>query len=130
IALFLHFIFCFQAEDGIRYRNVTGVQTCALPIFPQIYSSLLFMALSATPNTTPKLSPSAIPRPRLSINNPKATPKVGPSAIPTAKRLLPSSSSSSVSLFVSSCSSECLFLFSVIETLHKKKQFALKSYQK
>src|SRR5699024_1154093 len=22
-----------QAEDGIRYRNVTGVQTCALPIF-------------------------------------------------------------------------------------------------
>src|SRR5699024_7098919 len=25
-------IFFFQAEDGIRYRNVTGVQTCALPI--------------------------------------------------------------------------------------------------
>src|SRR5699024_11314526 len=24
--------FFFQAEDGIRYRNVTGVQTCALPI--------------------------------------------------------------------------------------------------
>src|SRR5207248_7856006 len=23
----------FQAEDGIRYRTVTGVQTCALPIF-------------------------------------------------------------------------------------------------
>src|SRR5699024_3478495 len=22
----------FQAEDGIRHRNVTGVQTCALPI--------------------------------------------------------------------------------------------------
>src|SRR5207249_5983565 len=22
-----------QAEDGIRYRNVTGVQTCALPIW-------------------------------------------------------------------------------------------------
>src|SRR5699024_12071614 len=22
----------FKAEDGIRYRNVTGVQTCALPI--------------------------------------------------------------------------------------------------
>src|SRR5699024_8423964 len=27
------FIFFFQAEDGIRDRNVTGVQTCALPIF-------------------------------------------------------------------------------------------------
>src|SRR6266704_229142 len=25
-------IFFFQAEDGIRARNVTGVQTCALPI--------------------------------------------------------------------------------------------------
>src|SRR5699024_11837647 len=27
------FFFFFQAEDGIRDRNVTGVQTCALPIF-------------------------------------------------------------------------------------------------
>src|SRR5699024_11408248 len=27
----LYFFFC-QAEDGIRDRNVTGVQTCALPI--------------------------------------------------------------------------------------------------
>src|SRR5207249_8432391 len=26
--------FFFQAEDGIRDRNVTGVQTCALPIYP------------------------------------------------------------------------------------------------
>src|SRR5258706_11103542 len=25
--------FFFQAEDGIRYWSVTGVQTCALPIF-------------------------------------------------------------------------------------------------
>src|SRR5699024_11536570 len=28
--MFLYFF--FQAEDGIRDRNVTGVQTCALPI--------------------------------------------------------------------------------------------------
>ena len=27
-------VFFFQAEDGIRDRNVTGVQTCALPIWP------------------------------------------------------------------------------------------------
>src|SRR5699024_11318982 len=27
-------VFFFQAEDGIRARNVTGVQTCALPIWP------------------------------------------------------------------------------------------------
>src|SRR5437667_1257236 len=26
-------LFFFQAEDGIRARDVTGVQTCALPIF-------------------------------------------------------------------------------------------------
>src|SRR2546425_12256241 len=27
------FVFFFQAEDGIRDKLVTGVQTCALPIF-------------------------------------------------------------------------------------------------
>jgi len=26
-------LFFFQAEDGIRYTSVTGVQTCALPIY-------------------------------------------------------------------------------------------------
>src|SRR5699024_11337978 len=30
---FTSFLFSFQAEDGIRDRNVTGVQTCALPIY-------------------------------------------------------------------------------------------------
>src|SRR6266705_2572481 len=29
----MFFFFFFQAEDGIRDRTVTGVQTCALPIF-------------------------------------------------------------------------------------------------
>src|SRR5207249_5874998 len=29
------FFFFFQAEDGIRDRNVTGVQTCALPIYDE-----------------------------------------------------------------------------------------------
>src|SRR5207249_7114316 len=29
---FFFIFFFFQAEDGIRDRNVTGVQTCALPI--------------------------------------------------------------------------------------------------
>src|SRR5207248_9686950 len=28
----MYFLFVFQAEDGIRDRTVTGVQTCALPI--------------------------------------------------------------------------------------------------
>src|SRR5207247_8177300 len=30
---FTYFFFFFQAEDGIRDPLVTGVQTCALPIF-------------------------------------------------------------------------------------------------
>src|SRR5699024_12183780 len=36
----IFFFFFFQAEDGIRDRNVTGVQTCALPIFQKtlVYS--------------------------------------------------------------------------------------------
>src|SRR2546430_8262758 len=29
----IQFFFFFQAEDGIRDLTVTGVQTCALPIF-------------------------------------------------------------------------------------------------
>src|SRR5207249_9208008 len=33
---FFFFFFFFQAEDGIRDRNVTGVQTCALPIYPLV----------------------------------------------------------------------------------------------
>src|SRR5260370_28713436 len=32
----LLFFFFFQAEDGIRDSSVTGVQTCALPIFAGI----------------------------------------------------------------------------------------------
>src|SRR5256885_12291442 len=33
----LSFFFFFQAEDGIRDYKVTGVQTCALPIFKSSY---------------------------------------------------------------------------------------------
>src|SRR5699024_6587283 len=32
IIIITYSFFFFQAEDGIRFRNVTGVQTCALPI--------------------------------------------------------------------------------------------------
>src|SRR5437764_6047577 len=34
---FVSFFFFFQAEDGIRDTSVTGVQTCALPIFARIF---------------------------------------------------------------------------------------------
>src|SRR5256885_10221127 len=43
-------LFLFQAEDGIRDYKVTGVQTCALPI----WLSLLTLALyAATPEQSP-----------------------------------------------------------------------------
>src|SRR5699024_11371531 len=46
--------FFFQAEDGIRDRNVTGVQTCALPIFSApadcfLYLMKLTVAISGAP---------------------------------------------------------------------------------
>src|SRR5699024_11895845 len=38
-----------QAEDGIRHRNVTGVQTCALPILPAfVISAILYWVVGAT----------------------------------------------------------------------------------
>src|SRR2546425_6432737 len=38
LGLYCHnvFFFFFQAEDGIRDKLVTGVQTCALPILLQV----------------------------------------------------------------------------------------------
>jgi len=32
--------FFFQAEDGIRFRDVTGVQTCALPIYDGVTNNI------------------------------------------------------------------------------------------
>src|SRR3972149_8585546 len=36
----LRYLFFFQAEDGIRYLTVTGVQTCALPILQETVGKL------------------------------------------------------------------------------------------
>src|SRR2546425_4451454 len=33
MSMLTYFFFFFQAEDGIRDKLVTGVQTCALPIY-------------------------------------------------------------------------------------------------
>src|SRR5437867_5194870 len=40
--------FFFQAEDGIRDRTVTGVQTCALPISPTARAGTRSLPLSPT----------------------------------------------------------------------------------
>src|SRR5699024_11855605 len=47
--------FFFQAEDGIRVRNVTGVQTCALPI----YFCLCLLIVAATKRINASLVSSA-----------------------------------------------------------------------
>src|SRR2546427_9207433 len=46
IATLLLFFFFFQAEDGIRDLTVTGVQTCALPIFGQIAMCSLLLIVT------------------------------------------------------------------------------------
>src|SRR5574343_826699 len=47
-----HFFF-FQAEDGIRDRDVTGVQTCALPIYMirNLVGALVHIGKGAAPVT-------------------------------------------------------------------------------
>src|SRR5699024_11290170 len=50
--LLLYYYFFFQAEDGIRDRNVTGVQTCALTIskIPIIKGRCVVDQLITSPN--------------------------------------------------------------------------------
>src|SRR5271165_6097324 len=43
------FFFFFQAEDGIRYFHVTGVQTCALPISDRASHRAWLASQSALP---------------------------------------------------------------------------------
>src|SRR5690554_7143833 len=45
------FVFFFQAEDGIRDADVTGVQTCALPILTNLHPMVKFaLELLGKPN--------------------------------------------------------------------------------
>src|SRR5690606_40065686 len=37
-------MFVFPAEDGIRDFHVTGVQTCALPIYPDLDISVIYVS--------------------------------------------------------------------------------------
>src|SRR5690625_4724550 len=41
LLMYITLFFFFQAEDGIRDGHVTGVQTCALPIYNGIYGYFL-----------------------------------------------------------------------------------------
>src|SRR5947209_19143895 len=48
--MLLSFVFFFQAEDGIRDIGVTGVQTCALPIFEAMACGVPVLATTGTPH--------------------------------------------------------------------------------
>src|SRR5699024_11932072 len=76
---YYYYYFFFQAEDGIRDRNVTGVQTCALPIlytftphfsFRNTRRNLLIPripAIQRTPTTTTPLRQSDMTHPEEGI---------------------------------------------------------------
>src|SRR5699024_2440197 len=75
----LGFMLCFffQAEDGIRDRNVTGVQTCALPIYIKISHNvvssfhlnnyLLPFLIEVVSFTKPFLGPGTFPFTRTTL---------------------------------------------------------------
>src|SRR5690606_40583513 len=51
----------FQAEDGIRDFHVTGVQTCALPIYPAVAQAAV-VADASGPGGVKRLAGYVVPR--------------------------------------------------------------------
>src|SRR5690606_40952578 len=80
--LFFYFFFFFQAEDGIRDFHVTGVQTCALPIFEtdqvqhsmtRDQSTLSYKSLSYEPlkTTIPAVYLPSRSQPKTTVDHPQ-----------------------------------------------------------
>src|SRR5437868_15334558 len=67
--------FFFQAEDGIRGRNVTGVQTCALPIYDTVAA------------TSPRFVVRMPLRPKASASLTKSGPVIGVAARSEERRV-------------------------------------------
>src|SRR2546425_10938721 len=55
-----YFFFFFQAEDGIRDKLVTGVQTCALPILDPVDNGALSSCPAGEGHTWGKVSVEAV----------------------------------------------------------------------
>src|SRR5437868_11828745 len=78
--------FFFRAEDGIRDRNVTGVQTCALPIFRPLADkcvsqrSLFELASSSTADSRRDMCRSKQGSPRSPLLESPATAQSSPLA--------------------------------------------------
>src|SRR5258708_31380680 len=59
--LYSLFFFFFQAEDGIRDDLVTGVQTCALPIYIEAAQWPWVRAFSGAPNSSGSAGAPGVP---------------------------------------------------------------------
>src|SRR5690606_40438081 len=72
-------VFFFQAEDGIRDFHVTGVQTCALPIYVPFTcdSSLPDSSSSGVPFTVAFSWASSTEMGSLSVPTTRPAPKIG-----------------------------------------------------
>src|SRR2546423_9653203 len=57
----LYLFFFFQAEDGIRDKLVTGVQTCALPIFDAFLRKGILSRIKASTPTFSRPMELSIP---------------------------------------------------------------------
>src|SRR5437667_2336300 len=80
VDVLFRFVFFFQAEDGIRGRDVTGVQTCALPISPR------WVSLSAAERAAPP--PHAVPsRGTLRRSRAAATQAIALASPPRSRRV-------------------------------------------
>src|SRR5207249_8404835 len=75
-------VFFFQAEDGIRDRNVTGVQTCALPISQPSAKNQKLKAK----NYSLRMASISLPRTRSSM--PNGGRKSDPCTIPPRTKIL------------------------------------------
>src|SRR2546430_11825546 len=64
------FFFFFQAEDGIRDLTVTGVQTCALPIFRSVCTRLRATSRASTRTLRSAACPTALASMRAATSAP------------------------------------------------------------
>src|SRR2546429_1778026 len=62
-------VFFFQAEDGIRDVAVTGVQTCALPIWPENVNRVRIV-IRPVPTPFPTVQPPAVVAAERHVINP------------------------------------------------------------
>src|SRR5690554_7119773 len=77
--------FFFQAEDGIRDADVTGVQTCALPISSPLLNARLTTTHIAHHPSPPRTTPHNTTHTLHNVAPPQHTPLALGSAVATLR---------------------------------------------